>query len=103
MFRPSEVALRAGTRNFTKIRSPHPPRFLLYYWHVPHRVNRLTSVIFAVGSLLTLVPFTKTAETEDGLIAKLSARGLVFSDESELRSLLRTVGYYRMSGYLHSF
>ena len=50
-----------------------------------------------------LVPFTKTAETEDGLIAKLLARGLVFSDGEELRSLLRTVGYYRMSGYLHSF
>ena len=26
---------------------------LLYYWHVPHRVNRLTSVIFAVGFLLS--------------------------------------------------
>ena len=65
------------------------------------------SVIFAGGSVLSkredvgevkLVPFTKLAETEDDLIAKLSARGLVFADESELRSLLRTVGYYRMSG-----
>ena len=52
---------------------------------------------------VTLVPFTKTAETEDGLVAKLSVRGLVFSEESELRSLLRTVGYYRIIGYLHSF
>ena len=36
-----------------KIPSPQPPRFLLYYCHVPHRVNRLRSVILSVGSLLS--------------------------------------------------
>ena len=66
-----------------KFRRAQPPENLVYYCHVPHRVNRLRSVIFAVGSLLSggenvgdvkLVPFTKTAETEDGLIAKLLAK-----------------------------
>ena len=63
--------MRGGMRdeafNFSTspLSRPQPPRFLLYYWHVPHRVNRLTSVILSVGFLLLRDVVNETAVVAD--------------------------------------
>ena len=49
------------------------------------------------------VNYAKAYEDENTLVAKLVARGLKVDDESELRQVLRVVGYYRLTGYLYPF
>ena len=49
------------------------------------------------------VPYGKTSSNEDALVALLSNRGLKWEDEAAIRSVLRTIGYYRLTGYLHPF
>ena len=47
--------------------------------------------------------YMRKFETEDFLVRRLIARGLVVPDENELRKILRVVGYYRLTGYLYPF
>ena len=47
--------------------------------------------------------YARKFETEDFLVRRLVARGLVVPDEIELRNILRVVGYYRLTGYLYPF
>ena len=49
------------------------------------------------------VPYGKTSSNEDALVTLLSRRGLKWEDETAIRSVLRTIGYYRLTGYLHPF
>ena len=47
--------------------------------------------------------FDRKVEREDVLVEKLLSRGLVVSDELQLRKIIRLVGYYRLTGYLYPF
>ena len=47
--------------------------------------------------------FDRKVEREDTLVGKLLSRGLVVSDELQLRKIIRLVGYYRLTGYLYPF
>lgn len=47
--------------------------------------------------------FAKRFHDENDLVQRLIGRGLVCPDENELRRILRTVGYYRLTGYLYPF
>lgn len=46
---------------------------------------------------------SKPAKTIDQMIALMSERGLVITDEAELRQVLFDCNYYRLSGYFRSF
>lgn len=46
---------------------------------------------------------SKPAKTIDQMIALMSERGLVITDETELRRVLFDCNYYRLSGYFRSF
>ena len=47
--------------------------------------------------------YAKRFHDENDLIQRLVDRGLVCDDVDELRRILRTVGYYRLTGYLYPF
>ena len=46
---------------------------------------------------------SKPAKTIDQMIALMSERGLVITDEAELRRVLFDCNYYRLSGYFRPF
>jgi len=50
-----------------------------------------------------LVEYAKPWLTLDEQIDKLESRGVIVGDRDRCRSLLRAVGYYRLTGYLYPF
>ncbi len=53
--------------------------------------------------VLLFMDYTKTYTAPDELVALLQNRGLDCSDTPDAEQLLKSVGYYRFSGYLHPF
>lgn len=49
------------------------------------------------------MPYAKPFLTIEQQIALLKSRGLVITNEDKAKACLRRIGYYRLSGYLHSF
>ena len=49
-----------------------------------------------------MIPYAKTPQTNEQIVAILKSRGLAF-DEVELLAFLAKVGYYRLKGYLVPF
>ena len=85
--------------------------------HAPHRVNPLSGSFYRWGFFFLLmsnnrstrqslpVPqnFAKQFHDENSLVQQLLDRGLICFDVSVLCSILRTIGYYRLTGYLYPF
>lgn len=47
--------------------------------------------------------FSKQYETEADLVTLLKTRGLIISDEAKAIHYLESIGYYRLSAYMHPF
>lgn len=56
----------------------------------------------SAGNFFSMKTYTKKPESDEVLATKLLNRGLV-ADRSELLEVLKAVGYFRLTGYLHPF
>ena len=60
--------------------------------------------VYSQNTLMERLPhFTKHYMTEADLVTLLESRGLVISDKAKAVRYLESIGYYRLSAYMHPF